>query len=93
MDKYSSILNSLKIKLAQEDDSLKKKLSSIYRDMTTQKEAKRKIASLSELCFFERISNDQLIHKSSKDLWNIEVDEEGNINISRLFNNDKLIEG
>lgn len=47
-----------------------------------------KVASLGDLIGFDRVGKDHLIHKSSKDLWGIDMDEEGNVHITRMFDND-----
>jgi hypothetical protein len=39
---------------------------------------------------FTKISENVLIHKSDRDLWAMETDEDGNIVISRLFKNEVL---
>jgi len=46
-----------------------------------------KIASMEDLFAFDRVSKDHLIHKSTKDLWAIGSDNEGNVQITRLFDN------
>jgi hypothetical protein len=50
---------------------------------------KRKIKR-AELHNFTKISENVLIHKSERDLWAMETDEDGNIVISRLFKNEVL---
>lgn len=44
-----------------------------------------KIASFEDLFSFDRVSHNQLVHKSSKDLWRVATDEEGNLIIAREF--------
>lgn len=44
-----------------------------------------KISSLDDLFAFNRVSSDTLVHKSTKDLWAIDSDEDGSVRISRLF--------
>jgi hypothetical protein len=44
-----------------------------------------KIASLDDLFSFERVASNTLIHKSSKELWSIDIDEEGQTYIAKLF--------
>ena len=34
---------------------------------------------------FDRISSEHLIHKCTRDLWKIDQDKEGNVQITRLF--------
>lgn len=50
-------------------------------------DSKMKIASLDDLFSFERIAKDKLIHKCTRDLWAIDSDKEGNVQITRLFDN------
>jgi hypothetical protein len=49
---------------------------------------KIKVASMSDLCNFFRVSNDTLVHKAEKDLWRISEDKNGKVVIERLFNPD-----
>lgn len=44
-----------------------------------------KIASLEDLFSFDRVDKSHLIHKSTKDLWNIDMDKNGNVQITRQF--------
>ena len=44
-----------------------------------------KVASLDDLFSFDRVSKDHLIHKCTRDLWAIDQDKEGNVQITRLF--------
>lgn len=46
-----------------------------------------KIASLDDLFSFDRIDKDHLIHKCTRDLWSVASDTEGNVQITRLFDN------
>ncbi len=46
---------------------------------------KIKIASLADLFSFDRVDKEHLIHKSTHDLWSIESDDEGSVQIMRLF--------
>lgn len=46
-----------------------------------------KVASLDDLFAFDRIGSNQLIHKCTKDLWSIDADDSGNVQITRLFDN------
>jgi len=46
-----------------------------------------KVASLDDLFSFDRIGNNNLIHKCTKDLWTIDSDKDGNVQIKRLFDN------
>lgn len=49
---------------------------------------KIKVASLDDLFSFDRAGSNTLIHKSSKDLWNIEKDSSGKVVITRLFSSE-----
>jgi hypothetical protein len=49
---------------------------------------KIKVASLSDLSSFFRVSTDTLVHKAEKDLWRISEDTNGKVVIERLFNPD-----
>ena len=49
-------------------------------------QGKAKVASLSDLSEFLRLSQETLVHKSKKDLWRISEDKEGQVVIERLFN-------
>ena len=44
-----------------------------------------KVANLDDLFSFDRISSEHLIHKCTRDLWKIDQDKEGNVQITRLF--------
>lgn len=46
-----------------------------------------KVASLDDLFAFDRIGSNQLIHKCTKELWSIDADDGGNVQITRLFDN------
>lgn len=48
-----------------------------------------KVAGM-DLTDFMKVSDETLIHKSSKDLWRMMKDKEGNIYIQRLFEGDVL---
>lgn len=52
-----------------------------------------KIASLDDLFAFNRVDDKHIIHKSTKDLWSIESDDEGEVHITRLFESGKPIKG
>jgi hypothetical protein len=49
---------------------------------------KIKVASMSDLADFFRISTDTLVHKAEKDLWRVSEDNKGKVVIERLFNPD-----
>lgn len=57
---------------------------------TASRKKVSKIVKVSELEGFTRVANDLLIHRSTKDLWAMETDEDGNIVISRLFEGDAV---
>jgi len=44
-----------------------------------------KVASLSDLASFFRVSEDTLVHKVQKDLWRIAENPQGEVVIERLF--------
>jgi Fe-S-cluster containining protein len=46
-----------------------------------------KIASLDDLFSFDRVDKQHLIHKATRDLWAIDTDKSGNVQITRLFDN------
>jgi len=45
----------------------------------------RKVASISDLASFFRVSEDTLVHKAQKDLWRIAENPQGEVVIERLF--------
>jgi len=47
-----------------------------------------KVANLGDLFSFNRVNANTLVHKSTKDLWNIEADDSGKVVITRLFSNE-----
>lgn len=48
---------------------------------------KMKIASLDDLFSFDRIGSNDLIHKCTRELWAIDSDRDGAVQIKRLFDN------
>jgi hypothetical protein len=46
-----------------------------------------KVASLGDLSSFLKVSNDLLVHESSKDLWKVEKTADG-FQVSRLFDDE-----
>lgn len=46
-----------------------------------------KVASLGDLSSFLKVSNELLVHKSSKDLWKVEKTADG-FQVSRLFDDE-----
>jgi len=49
---------------------------------------RRRVASLQDLSAFTRLSADQLIHKSDRDLWTISKEGDGKFYIERLFDDN-----
>ncbi len=49
---------------------------------------RRKVASISDIASFVRLSSDTLIHKSERDLWALRKDESGSHFIERLFDDN-----
>ena len=49
---------------------------------------RRKVASIQDLSNFTRLSSDQLIHKSEKDLWAIKREADGSMVIERQFDDN-----
>ena len=56
-------------------------------------EEKIKVASLDDLFAFNRVDEKHLIHKSTRDLWSIEADDDGNVQVARMFDNGEPIKG
>ena len=53
-----------------------------------------KVASLEDLKGFERVAEDQLVHRSNRDLWSLKKDPNGDFFIERLFeDSDKPLKG
>jgi hypothetical protein len=52
------------------------------------KTARRKVASLGDISDFVRLSSDQLIHKSKRDLWTLKKEADGSFFIERLFDDN-----
>lgn len=46
-----------------------------------------KVASLDDLFSFDRLGSNQLIHKCTRELWAIDSDKDGTVQITRLFDN------
>jgi len=46
---------------------------------------RKKVASIQDLSAFTRLSADELIHKSTKDLWNIRRQGDGGFFVERAF--------
>jgi len=59
----------------------------VYLKNASGERTKIKVADLHN---FTKISENVLIHKSERDLWAMETDEDGNIVISRLFKNEVI---
>jgi hypothetical protein len=59
------------------------------RDLvSTSKCSLLRVASLGDLSGFLRVSNDLLIHKSTRDLWSVSKTADGSIEVTRLFDDD-----
>lgn len=52
------------------------------------KYASIRVASLGDLTGFLRVSNDLLVHKSTRDLWSVSKTADGAFEVSRLFDDD-----
>jgi hypothetical protein len=52
--------------------------------------SEKRVIKMADLQSYTRVAENLLIHKSDKDLWAMETDEDGNIIISRLFKNEVL---
>lgn len=52
--------------------------------------SEKRVIKLADLNGYTKVGENLLIHKSEKDLWAMETDEDGNIIISRLFKKDIL---
>lgn len=53
-----------------------------------QASMRKKVASLGDLSSFIRLSSEQLIHRSSRDLWSLKKEGDGSFYIERLFDDD-----
>jgi hypothetical protein len=49
---------------------------------------RRRVASLQDLSPFTRLSADQFIHKSERDLWTIRKEGDGKFYIERMFDDN-----
>ena len=49
---------------------------------------RKKVANLGDLSGFIRNSNNQLIHKSNRDLWSLKKEADGSFYIERLFDDN-----
>jgi Fe-S-cluster containining protein len=52
-----------------------------------------KVSSLEDLFAFNRVDSGILIHKSTRDLWTIEKNSNGDVHITRLFNDGEPVKG
>jgi hypothetical protein len=52
------------------------------------KTGRRKVASLGDISSFIRLSSEQLIHKSQRDLWSLKREADGSYFIERLFDDN-----
>lgn len=53
-----------------------------------QRSGRTRVASVSQLQGFTRLSAETLIHKSDKDLWSIQKEADGQFYIERLFDDN-----
>lgn len=53
----------------------------------------RKVASLGDLSGFIRTAEDQLVHKSTQDLWALRTGDDGQFYIERLFDDRAPLKG
>ena len=79
--------DSMYLTLAKDANDIKHEVESCDMDSFLTGE-KIKIASMSELADFFRISTDTLVHKAEKDLWRVNEDKNGKVVIERLFDPD-----
>lgn len=52
------------------------------------KYGRRKVATMGDLTDFVRLSSEQLIHKSERDLWALKKEADGSYFIERLFDDN-----
>lgn len=64
------------------------RLLSDQPQLVTPKTARRKVAKVADLKEFERISSEQLIHRSQKDLWTLKKEADGSFWVERLFDDN-----
>jgi hypothetical protein len=69
--------------LAKKDFESVRKVARSSRDETHT----IRVASLGDLSSFLKVSNDLLVHKSSKDLWKVEKTADG-FQVTRLFDDE-----
>jgi len=87
-DYNKSVVNNL-YQCLSEGLSPKKMASKVAgKGAINNKSASIKISSLADMYNFDRVANDVLVHKSNKDLWAIEADDQGEVRITRLFDNN-----
>lgn len=60
-------------------------VDAMFQTKTASTKKVSKIVKLADLQDFQKVGNNLLIHKSERDLWAMEEDDEGNMVISRLF--------
>lgn len=58
------------------------------RESRKKTAAIRKVATLGDLTDFVRLSSEQLIHKSNRDLWALKKQADGSYYIERLFDDN-----
>jgi len=63
-------------------------LDNLFKNKKASRKKVSKIVKIADLDNFTKIGENLLVHKSDKDLWAMEKDDDGNIVISRLFEGD-----
>ena len=65
-------------------------LEDFFKTKKASRKKTSKIMKMADFDNFIKVGNDLLIHKSDKDLWAMDTDDDGNIVVSRLFDSDRL---
>lgn len=60
----------------------------LERNATMVTPLRKKVASIQELSSFVRLSADELVHKSTKDLWTIRRQGDGGFFVERAFDDN-----
>ncbi len=66
-------------------------LDALFRrepQLVTPAKSRVRVASLSQLEGFQRLSTETLIHKSDRDLWSVNREADGSLVIERMFSDD-----
>lgn len=88
MDKVTSKNTGVDAFLSDDDE----KKDVIHGDRTASEKALRtgsiRVASVSQLDGFTRVSSNTLVRMSEKDLWEIKEDDNGDYVVERLFDDD-----